>query len=244
MNMSQAISAIKTELGLFDITLPFKDDDGRPIPTENVIYSVIQTMTIPIYSQFVPWHKIGDCNVADMFVVDQQKGIYKLPEFLCLTPILYVIDVRMPLHNTRGTYGDIAPAYGISRSAEGVVTSQSYMMLAGEMRAEPTFEYLGENKIRLYGWPKTLLTFEVACQHEPNGESIEPGCYDSFMELATLDIKVFLWNNLKRYKSIPSSYGNLNLEIDEFQGADQERKSLLDRWRDVYHLDMQWEKFM
>lgn len=244
MNISRAISQLKMQLGLQNITLPFKNENDEPLPAENIIQNILSTVTIPIYSQFVPWIREGDCNLNSLKIVDKHRGIYMLPAFLTLTNVMYVSDVYMPLHNSRGTYGDIAPAYGINRSAQGVINSQSYMMLAGQMRAEPTFEYLGENKIRLYGFPKTVLTFKVACEHEPNGETIPESCYDSFMELAELDVKVFLYNNLKHYKNIPSAHGNINLEIDEYQSATSDRNSLLNDWRDRFHLDMQWEEFM
>lgn len=245
MNISKAASQLKMQLGLYGITLPFQDPiTKQTTPTENVIMDVIKTMTIPIYSQFVPWIRHGDIHVNSLKVVDRIKGIYMLPAFLTLTPVMYVADVSLPFQNTRGTYGDIAPAYGINRSVQGVATSQAYMMLAGQMRAEPTFEYLGENKIRLYGYPKTELSFKVACEHEPNGETIPEGCYDSFMELATLDMKIFMYNTLKLYDGIPTAFGNINLKIEEYQSADADRNTLLDKWRDTFHLDMDWEEFM
>lgn len=245
MNISRAVSQLKMQLGLYAITLPFKDPvTGETTPTENTIMDVLQTITIPTYSQFVPWIREGTIEVSSLHVVDERDGIYMLPAFLTITPIMYVIDVSLPFHNTRGTYGDIAPAYGINRSVQGVATSQAYMMVAGQMRAEPTFDYLGNNKIRLYGYPKTRLVFKVACQHEPSGETIEEGCYDSFMELAILDMKMFLYNTLKLYDGIPTAFGNINLKIDEYQSADADRNALLERWRDTFHLDMDWEEFM
>lgn len=243
MNMSKAVSHIKMSLGLYGVTLPFQDDNGKTIPTENVIMDVIKTMTIPIYSQFVPWVRQGDININNLKVVDSEKNVYILPTILTITPVLYVIDVGMPYENTRGTFGDISPAYGISRSVQGVATSQAYMMVAGQMRAEPTFEYLGYNKIRLYGYPNSMVTIKVACEHEPNGESIEDGCYDSFMELATLDMKMFLYNNLKLYDGIQSAFGQINLKSDDYQSAEADRNALLERWRDVFHLDMSLEQF-
>lgn len=237
MNLSRAISSIIQQYGLYGITLPFKDNEGHTIPTENVIRNVLTTNTIPTYSQFLPWNRTGDCNIDNLKAYDPAKGIYYLPAFLTLTPVMYVIDVRLPYHNTRGTYGDVSPAYGINRSVEGVITATEYMMLAGQMRSEPTFEYLGNNKIRLYGFPKTTLTFEVACEHEPNGETIEDSCYDSFMELATLDTKMFLYNSLKMYHEIPTAFGNINLRIDDYTQAESERNQLLDKWRDTFHLD-------
>lgn len=245
MNISKAASQLKMQLGLYGITLPFQDPiTKQTTPTENVIMDVIKTMTIPVYSQFVPWIRQGDIHVNSLKVVDRIKGIYVLPAFLTLTPVMYVADVSLPFQNTRGTYGDIAPAYGINRSVQGVATSQAYMMLAGQMRSEPTFDYLGENKIRLYGYPKTELSFKVACEHEPNGETIPEGCYDSFMELATLDMKIFMYNTLKLYDGIPTAFGNINLKIEEYQSADADRNALLDKWRDTFHLDMDWEEFM
>lgn len=245
MNMSSVISSIKSQLGLYNITLPFKDPvTENPIPTENVIRDVLVDTTIPEYSQFVPWKRSGDISVSNLKVVDKNNSIYMLPAALTTTDVMYVINVSLPMQNSRGTYGDISPAYGISRSVQGVITSMEYMMLAGQMRSEPTFEYLGYNKIRLYGFPKTILTFEVACVHEPNGETIEESCRDSFMQLAMLDVQMFLYNNLKYYEELPSAFGNVKLKIEEFQGAGAQRDALLDKWGDTYHLDMGWESWM
>lgn len=238
MNMSKCISQLKMSLGLYGITLPFKDEvTGKPTPTENVIHDVITTMTIPIFSDFVPWMREGEIPVTQLKIVDEKLGIYMLPSFLTLTPVKYVADVHMPFHNQRGTFGDIAPAYGINRSVQGVATSQAYMMVAGQMRAEPTYEYLGENKIRLFGWPKTTLCFKVACEHEPNGESIPESCYSSFMELATLDVKMFLYNTLKLYDGIPTAFGEIKLKTEDYQSAEADRTALIKEWTDVFHVD-------
>lgn len=244
MNISRAVSSLKLSLGLNMITLPFKDENGKPTPTENVIREVLEVNTIPVYSQFVPWIREGTCDVNDMKCLDERNCIYKLPDFLCLTPVMYVLDVTLPLHNFRGSFGDVAPAYGINRSVQGVLTSQAYMMLAGQMRSEPTFDYLGHNKIKLIGFPKTNLEFRLACEHDPSGETIEESCYDSFMELATLDMKVFLYNNLKMFDQIPTAFGNIQMKADDYQASAGDRDTLLEKWRDTYHVDMSIEKFM
>lgn len=245
MNISKVVSALKLGLGLYNITLPFKDDvTQETIPTEKVIMDVLSTMTIPMYSQYVPWIREADYDVTKLKVVNRKEHIYMLPEVLTWTPIISVLDVYMPISSNRGIYGDIAPAYGVSRSAQGVITGQAYMMLAGEMRSEPTFEYKGNNKIKLYGFPRTILTFSVSCEHETSGETIPDSCYASFMELATLDMKVFLYNSLKMYKEIPTAFGNINLNIDDYQGAEADKKALLEKWDETDHLDKGLEKFM
>lgn len=245
MNMSSCVSQLIMQLGLTNVVLPFVDKKTKkPIPTETIIFNILKTSTIPTFSEFVPWKREGSISTSDLKCIDQKLGIYLLPSFLTITPVMYVIDVQLPYHNNRGTYGDIAPAYGINRSVQGVATSQAYMMLAGQMRSEPTFDYLGYNKIRLFGYPKTMLTFILACQHMVNGETIKDSCRSSFMELADIHVRMFLYNNLKFYSNIPTAFGNIELPISDWQDAKSELNTLLDKWRDTFHVDMGWEEWM
>lgn len=239
MNMSSIITSIKSQLGLYNIVLPFKDAvTGDQIPTETVIHSVIKDTTIPMYSQYQPWIRTGDILVKDLKPVDRPKGIYFLPAFLTTTDVLYIVDVRTAISNVRGSFGDACPVYGINRSGQGVILSMEYMMVANQMRSEPTFEDLGHNKFRLYGFPNMMITIKVACCHEPNGETIEESCRGSFMQLAILDIKEFLYNTLKYYNELPSAFGNTKLNIEDFQTASGDRVQLLKEWDEVFHLDM------
>jgi hypothetical protein len=57
-------------------------------------------------------------------------------------------------------------------------------------------------------------------------------------------MKMFLYNTLKMYDNIPTAFGNINLKIDDLQSAEESRNTLLDKWRDTFHLDMDWEQFM
>ena len=239
MNLSRCISALIMQNGLYQVVLPFVDNNTKkPKATEEVIQEVLATMTIPIYSEFVPNVVSGPCNVKDMKVIDEKNGIYMLPAYLTHTEVKSVIDVRFPDINNRGTYGDLGYLpYGTAQSPQGTITGMGYLMLAGQMRAEPTFDYKGYNKIQLIGWPKTILLFEVACEHEPNGETIPSTCYDSFMELANLDVQVFLWNTLRHYEELPTAFGTIKINSQDWQGAEDKRKALLDEWRDKFHVD-------
>ena len=246
MNLSNVVSHLMMQKGLTNLVLPFKDPiTGDTIPADQVVQNILATVTVPIYSDYKPWMRTGTININNMKCVDRKNGIYMLPAFLTLTPVKYVSNVELPFHNTRGTFGDVAPAYGINRSTQGVATAQGYMMLAGQMRAEPTFKYLGYNKIQLFGWPKTDVEITVACEHEKNLESIPDSCYSSFMELATLDVDEFLYSNFRFHKTIPTAHGNFELPIEDWQGAKEARKTLLEKWDETFHLDMiEWVDFM
>lgn len=244
MNLSKVVSSLKMSLGLYGITLPFKDINGNTTPTEKVIMDVLTTITIPEYSEFVPWIIEYDEHIDKLQVIDKKKGIYLLPPFVTMTPVKYVLAVKLPTYRVEHYNGMYPNMYGGNRSAQAVINNQAQLMLHGEMRAEPSFEYLGENKIQLYGYPRTILTFKVAAEHLENGETISSTCYDSFMELATLDVKMFLYNTLKLYDGIQTAFGQINLKLDEYQSADNERTTLLNEWRDRYHLDLDIEQFM
>nr|DAR75783.1 MAG TPA: hypothetical protein [Caudoviricetes sp.] len=240
MNLSKCITQLKTQFFLNNVSLPLQDDiTGDPVPPETAIRDLLVNVTIPIYSGFQPWVREVDANVKSLKVVDKKNNIYMLPWGCCTTNVIKVISVRMPYSSNRGTYGDIAPAYGIGQSVQGVITSQEMMMLAGLMRAEPTFDYLGENKIRLFGYPMTTLTFVVACEHEPNGETIEDSCYQSFMELAELDLSAYLYNVLKYFEGMPTAFGNISMKSEEYAGAAAERRQLLKDWTETFHLDQE-----
>ena len=89
----------------------------------------------------------------------------------------------------------------------------------------------------MFGYPKTVLVFKVAAEHDADGESIPESCYDSFMELAILDVKEVLYNHLKLYSPMPSAHGQIDLKIDDYQSAAADKEQLLDKWRDTYHVD-------
>jgi hypothetical protein len=239
VNISRCTSSLIQQLGLYNVNLPFKE------PTEKVIQNILKTTTIPEYSEFVPWIKQDTVDIRALKCVNPNEHIYILPGSLTMTPVKYVSDVAIPSNQFRGSYGAVAPSYGITRAAQGVATGQAAMMLVGQMRSEPTFEYLGYNQIRLYAFPKSLVTFKVACEHLENGESIEPSCYDSFMQLALLDVKMFLYNNLKLYDGITTAFGTIQLKTDEFQSAESDRNALLEDWRNTFHLDnIDWIEWM
>lgn len=246
MNISKVISTLKLQNGLYTITLPFKDAvTGEPTPIENVIKEVLETITVPTYSQYVPW--IRECieDVKNLKLVDKKQNIYQLPKLLCMTPVMYVMDVSFPYEGTIDFYSNVNPMYGVAGAAQSVITGQSFNMLAGALQAEPTFEDTGFNTVKLYGFPKVALKFTVACEHTPNLESIKDSCYASFMQLATLDLQQFLWNTLKMYNPISTAHGEYNLKIDQFEQAEGQRRELLNEWDNFYGAEnVDWIRYM
>ena len=61
----------------------------------------------------------------------------------------------------------------------------------------------------------------------PNIVSIPEEYRLVFMRLASLDCKIKLWNELKYIRSVTTSAGNLDLQIDAWENAEQEREDYL-----------------
>lgn len=78
----------------------------------------------------------------------------------------------------------------------------------------------------------------------PNLVSIPQEFYSVFMDLAKLDCKIYLWNQLKYLENIVTPVGNMDLKVSDWEGADKERddyvrdlrlRSFPDRVLDKYY---------
>lgn len=95
----------------------------------------------------------------------------------------------------------------------------------------PTARFQKPNIIRVYnGWTTGNFSVELIVTHDYSLSTIDDGLYDSLLELAVLDAKSYLYNKLKRKDGMEVGIGNIKLMIEEWSGAAQERKELLNRW--------------
>lgn len=237
MNKSRIVSALKMQNGLYTITMPFKDPEtGRPQAPEVVINEVLDTVTTPMYSQFSPWIQEEVMPLKSLRKDERQKDVYILPPHMTITPVIEVYaQPWKPRINAM--YGLMMPAYSIYGTAEAMGTIAEYNMLASQMRDKFTTIYLGNNRVRLEAFNCRDIELTIASEHQSNLETLPEGCYDSYMQLATLDVQVFLWNTLKMYNNLPTAFGEVSLKLDQFEQAEAARNELLNQWRDTAHLD-------
>ena len=77
------------------------------------------------------------------------------------------------------------------------------------------------------------------CCHHPSLGSIPDTAQESFYQLALLDVKSYLYNVMKHYNQINSVHGTIDLKIDEWQNAAEQRLDLISKWDDSFHEDRQ-----
>lgn len=244
MNISEVINDIKLALGLNTIALPYNR------PTEVILREILQ-ISIREFSKFKPYEKEGyelKKNLRSPSEEDAKRGIYILPEFLTTTPVQYAdaYSVSNQYQNSEVTssaftvgspfvgFGSYYPQDIINANITGAAINK----YAGITTRQPSSKWLGFNKIQLFDFPEnSYIKFVVKCDHDSNGETIPESCVSSFMQLAILDVKRTLYNNLKNMNNVGSAFKEIQLKIDEWSNAGSERDQLIKEWTGVFHFD-------
>ena len=235
MNMSSVLTRIKLSLGLMAISTPFENID-------ETISDIIKDITLPVFSLYNPCKDMITISTSEMQRVDktEQYQIYLLPEFANRN-LLYVFDVRYDdsCLSGIGYYGGGMPLM------TGNVINQTLLSNAGanlmsQMIPKLTFKYEKPRKLYLYNlYASSKIILELGFEHDKSLASIPETARESFMQLATLDVKANLYPTMKMYTEINTAIGNINLKLDDWANAESARDELINKWDDTFHLDMQ-----
>lgn len=233
MNLSRAITRIKLKLGLINIVTPFEDLD-------NTIQDILTDITRPVFSIYSPFKERCTIDTSDLEILEKTETYkkYLLPEFPN-RKLLYVYDV----------YYDSSMLSGFGYYSGGMPLMQgnliNQVMLANAgaevmnyMIPKMTFEFEPPRTIFIWNaYAATKVVMEFGFEHDKSLASIPDTQEESFMKLALLDVKENLYPTMKQYSEINTAIGTINLKIDDWQNAEQERNELINLWDDTYHLD-------
>ncbi len=244
MNISDVIGDIKMTLGLETIALPFNK------PTEIVLKEIIQT-SVRTFSQFKPQIREGYETIKNLRSPDEfskKLNIYILPESLTSTPVQYAdayLASSQYQHEDASinsfTVGSPFVGFGSYYPQDIINATQTGAAInkyAGVTSRPQTSKWLGYNKIQLFDFPgDSLVRFVVKCDHDLSLESIPVSCRESFIELATLDVKRTLYSMLKNMNNVGSAFKEIQLRIDDWSGAEDARNALVEKWTNTFHFD-------
>ncbi len=244
MNLTDVVNDIVLSQGLHNIALPYKQ------PVEKVVQEIL-AMTAKEYSEFKPYkqeiHEFKQ-NLKSPSEMAAKACIYLLPQEAIKTKVRtakaeavsHQYQEKEATTNafTIGTpfigFGSYGPQDIINANTTGAAINK----YAGVTSQLPVSTYLGFNKIQLFNFPdKCLIKFTVERNHDPSLMTIPDTCYESFIELATLDVQRTLYNSLKNMQNVGSAYKEIQLKIDEWSGAESAQKELMKEWRGKFHLD-------
>lgn len=235
MNISQLITRIKINCGIYSIALPFDNPD-------QIITEVIQNITLKTFSTYCPYYEKFRFDLSSLEQLEKNANyeIYLLPDIFSQRELLFVKDVRYDEADISGLgyWGTGVPLLHGNMLRQSLLTNAG-MALTNNMIPKLTFTYEHPRKVTLYNVLSSCnLVFELALCHDKNLTSITPTSEESFFELAVLDVKDALYQTMKHSNDIPSAYGNISMKLDEWQQAASDRKALLDEWKNTYHMDV------
>lgn len=235
MNPSQLLTSLKMDLGIYGLRLPFDDPD-------KAIMDVINLKTIKSFSVFSPRLETINIDVGrDVEKIKEEytESVFTIPNKYPDREILYVRRI-LPQSKLMGN-GFISPVFdGSIETYLQLGMTQAQADLASLAAPPITFKFDPPNILHVYNLATYYgrLEVELAFEHAQNLSTIPQTSWESFYELALLDVKRFLYNSMKHYTEIQSAFGTIVLKIDDWQSAESDRKDLIERMKDVYHLDV------
>lgn len=240
MNISEVVTSIQMDIGIYKIALPFDE------PVEKVLTDVIQIKTVPVFSLLHPLYEKMRFNLGELEVVERGSNYttYLLPDVFNNRKILFIKRVEYADNTVTGLsyFGGFPMSGGLVNQS---MIANASAKLAAKMIPKITHHWEAPRKLTIYNAINSCeINVEIAFPQDKSLITIEDTCYDSFLDLATLDCKKFLYESLKHYPELNSAYGNIALKIEDWQQADDNRKQLLEQWNNTYHLDQVLYEFI
>lgn len=234
MNTSELMTAIKMDLGIYGLSLPIVDEN-------KAFMEVIKLRTIKTFSQYVPYVLRVELDLDDLKPageINYQESTYELPNIFGDRRLLGIRKIT-PRNKLMGS-NYVNPMFDDTYDSYlGLMQAQANANLFSMASPSFSFRFQHPNIIRLFNTSSlaTQLVFEFQLEHSENLATIPNSSWESFYELAIIDIKQMLYGILKHYNDLQTALGTVSLKIDDWANAASERKELIERWKDVFHLD-------
>lgn len=234
--MSALLQKIARRLGTRPLNLP------DHLSIDNWV-DIIEGDTLPTFSRYFP-HKIT-VNVDGSRVKD---GFYFIEESISENyEILGVKDINwnlFALNSARvtnmigyGLYDYLACNYGmddiallqVRADATSLFNTGLYINFQPPNMVKIESVNGGNFTRDLIGWPIDILV-----QHPTNLMTIEPTKMEIFENLATADVAVFLFNELRHYRDLETVFANSDIKIDGIEEKANTRNDIIDKLENSY----------
>ena len=235
-NFSEFLTQIKEDIGIKDVPLPVDD----AALTKRFISSALKEFS-------VRYPRIEEIVITQKEAIDLSTKhtygciTYIIPEkYYRGSMILTILGISSTGY---GSYADMYAPSIMLGSADMLIESVADIKMAaalGSMMGHaPTFRFEPPNKLVVYnGWVGGSFKVEVGMLHDPSLSTIPAGAMTHLRQLAILDIEEYLYNKMKRIQDLETGVGNINLRIENWENAAQEKRDLLRDWDESASLDL------
>ena len=229
-NLSEFITTIKEDIGIKDLPLPVTDQE---------IIDRFERSTLNDFSIIYP--RVEKCMVGEDDVTKRSQDSmhtfyeYRIPKWVYDGTVVLDVssfDVARP-----NGYSDFFIPNANWSTPDAVISAMADVRMAAGVASSlakaPTHEFIKPNLIRVYnGWAGGIYEVELLLKHDASLSTIPDGAFLDLKELTTLDMKAFLYNKLKRKENLEVGIGSIQLHIDDWGSAENDKRELLKQWRD------------
>ena len=131
-------------------------------------------------------------------------------------------------HFGRATSGDL---YGAVLTAN---INYADRQLIGEVSRNFRFYFYSPNILMITNYMGSLNA-SFCVKNDENLISLDDMSYDSVKRLFLLDLKKSIYSEFGNYTEVDTPYGTLDLKIQDWSGAEQERNDLYENFRSMSH---------
>ena len=221
LNPTIVLRHIRRELGAIAYDLELSDEE---------IMQVVFQHTLPTFSVYFPYRYRVLVGPQDEIVAG--KSCYLLPN----EDNMEIIGIsKVSVGDYYGYNYNSSMNAGMSNPMDNQVFNDFLSMTM----TKTTWHYLAPNHIEIYprimGQSRALIT--VKAIHPKHLRSIKQSLREQFLKLAYLDVLESLYPIRKRFESLNSPYGNIQLFMDAVERAHDEREELLLKFQDNVLLD-------
>jgi hypothetical protein len=240
-NLSEFIKLIKTDIGIKDIPLPVSDKD---------ILDRFDKSALTEFSLRAPRVETFMVNENEVVKRTTENALpyteYKIPPWV-YTDTTVLAVARFDVARPNGYADFYTPNANWSTPDAIIAASADLRMAAGvasSMAKAPTHIFAAPDRIKVYnGWYGGAYEVEVLLKHDLNLATIQPGTFSALRRLTKLDMKAYLYSELKRKDTLDVGVGTIQLKIDEWSNAEADMQALLDSWDEEGSLDVDHIKY-
>ena len=220
--------------------------EDMPLPVSNTEFMEhFDRSVLKVFSQFYPRQEIirfgEECRVK---LAENSAAFrrYKMPMYRFPTSVLFGVASVEPISNLgySNEYGPV-PFLGAPDTLLMAMSDiRMFASMGSATNRSLTTRFIKPDCLDLYGG-YTGCTYEaiLLLSHDLSLSTIPDTAFESLFELAILDTKAYFYSKLKRKDGLETGVGNIQLKIEDWSGAAEEKKNLLNRWKEEgYNLDI------
>lgn len=230
-NISEFLTLCKEDIGIKDIPLPVNDAK---------LIERLSKSTLMEFSQRLP--RIVECLVNDSNRIKDPmlddyyaRYIYRIPKHVYQNAtILEIVDFDIAKPTGFSDYYMPQTMVGSPITVlESIADIQIAAAMASVTSRAPTWKFVPPDQMYIYnGFTGGNYIVTLSLTHDISLSTIPPTAMSNLRQLAVLDLKAYLYNQLARKENLDVGIGTINLKIDRWESAESDMRQLLNSWDD------------